>query len=142
MSILDPNEQQTAEQSTENGVLPEGEYTARIFAVEKWKSGNSLVWKFRVAAGQLGSGEEIWDFTGLTAKSMYRTKQRYAALGLSLDASEEQACAVPVTLTLEIGENENTGEPKNKVVSLVRYEGELAPEPASAEAKAESDIPF
>jgi len=137
MSILDPNEQQTAENTTENGLLPEGDYIARICAVEKWKSGTSLVWKFELVAGQDGAGEDIWDWTAITKKGMFRTKQRYAALGLTLDATEEQACAVPVVLTLEIGEY--NGEPKNKVAGLVRYEGELAPEPESA---GDDDIPF
>jgi len=139
MSILDPNEQESAEKATEKGLLPEGEYTARIYAVEKWKAGNSLVWKFRVTPGQSGAGEEIWDWTGLTVKGMWRTKQRYSALGLSLDATEEQACAVPVTITVEIGTNEQTGEPKNKVTALAPYKGDLAPEP---EKKTDSDIPF
>jgi hypothetical protein len=140
MSILDPNEQQTAEQATENGLLPEGEYTAHITAVEKWKSGTSLVWKFVVAPGQPGAGEDVWDWTAITPKGIWRTKARYAALGLTLDATEEQACAVPVTLTVEIGDY--NGEPKNKVVGLVRYEGELAAAPVAAVKPDDSDIPF
>lgn len=140
MSILDPTEQETAEQATENGLLPEGEYQARIYAVEKWKSGTSLVWKFRVAPGQPGAGEEVWDWTGLTAKGIWKTKQRFSILGLPLDADEEQACGLAVTLVVEIGDFQ--GEPKNRVTSLTRYEGEIAPEPVVAQKPADDDIPF
>jgi len=138
MSILNDNEQALAASASENNVLPAGEYTGSVVAVEKWNTGTALVWKFSI------EGQEVWDFTGITEKSIGRTKARYAALDVPLNASEDAFIGMPVRVTLEVGTNTTNGKEKNTVTAIERLPGEFV-----AEAKdklgavaEDSDIPF
>lgn len=139
MSILDPSEQKAAEAATEAGILPAAQYKCRIVGVERWKSGTSLVWKFRIEKDQPGAGREVWDWTGLTERGVFKTKERFDALGVALDAEEKELLGVPVTVAVEPGINDATGEPKNKIVSVARGEGEAVTPPEPDE---DAGIPF
>lgn len=144
MSILTPSEQSAAESANEAGILPEADYACRIVGVEKWKSGSSLVWKFRLDKGQPGEGREIYDWTGLSERGIWRTKERFLILGVDLDAGEEAFMGMPVMIHVEVGTNEQSGEPKNKVTAVTRVAGGLVEEAvekldATADDK---DIPF
>lgn len=144
MGLLNDSEQAAAAAASENGLLPEGSYKCRIVGVEKWKSGTSLVWKLRVDKDEPGAGHEFYDWTGLTERGIWKTKERYAALSVPLDAAEEAFLGMPVRVTVELGTNDQTGEPKNKVTAVVRIEGDLvadAIEKLDAVAE-DSDIPF
>lgn len=144
MGILTDNEQAAAAAASENGLLPDGVYKCRIVGVEKWKSGTSLVWKLRVEKDEEGAGHEFYDWTGLSERGIWKTKERYAVLGVPLDAGEEAFLGMPVRVTVELGTNDQTGEPKNKVISVERIAGELVSDAKEKlEAVAEdSDIPF
>ena len=139
MSILNDNEQAAAAAASENGVLPAGEYTGTINAVEKWTSGTSLVWKIAI------DGREVWDFTGLTGKGIWRTKARFADLGVGLDAGEEAFIGMPVKVSLEVGVNTQSGKDKNTVTAIERVRGDFfaeAKEKLEAVEDTDSDIPF
>lgn len=128
MSLLSPEEQQTAAEAAEGGIAPAGVYICRVSVVEKWSSGTSLVWKFKVAKGQPLAGHEFWDFTGLSEKGIWKTKAHLTSLGFPLDASEDDIIGTPCQVFVEVGTRTDTGEPKNKVVKVVRYEGPVEEE--------------
>lgn len=139
MGLLNDNEQQLAATASENGVLPAGEYTGTIAGVEKWSTGTSLVWKFAI------EGREVWDFTGLTEKGIWRTKSRFSDLGVPLNAGEEAFVGMPVKVTLEVGVNSTNGRDKNTVEAIERLPGDFvaeAKEKLGAVDDADSDIPF
>jgi len=144
MSILDPTEQAAAEAATENGLMPAGVYKCRIVGVEKWKTGSSLVWKLRVDKDEEGAGREFYDWTGLSERGVWKTKERFAALGVPLDGDETAFLGMPVSVTVEVGLNDQTGEPKNKVTGVARIEGDIVAEAKEKldAVEIDSDIPF
>jgi hypothetical protein len=143
MSILNDNEQAQAAAAVEGGLVAEGVYACRITGVEKWKTGTSLLWKLRIEPGQEGAGRELYDWTGLTERGIWKTKERFEALGVELSAGEESFLGMPVAVTVEIGTNDQTGAAKNTVVSVVRGEGGLVAEAVEKlDAVEDSDIPF
>lgn len=131
MSLLDPTEQNAAENAVEGGVAPAGVYLCRVHAVEKWKTGSSLRWIYKVVPEQLFAGKEFWEFTGLKDASIWRTKARMASLGQKIDATEDQIIGIPVAVTVEVGVRQDNGEPRNNVTNVTLYEGELPAEPDS-----------
>ncbi len=145
-TILNDNEQAAAAAATENGLQPAGTYKCRIVGVEKWKSGSSLVWKLRVEKDEDGAGHEFYDWTGLSGRGIWKTKERFAALAVPLDAGEEAFLGMPVDVTVEVGLNDQTGEPKNKVVGVVRGERDVVAEAkeklGAVDEDGDSDIPF
>jgi hypothetical protein len=141
MAILSQQEQAAAANATESGLVPAGLYRCRIVGVEKWKSGTSLVWKFRVEKDQDGAGHEIFDWTGLSERGVWKTKERFAALGVELSADETAFLGMPVQILVEVGLNDQTGEPKNKVVSVVRLPGDVS-EAAPTLTTDDETIPF
>ena len=139
MSLLDLQQQEQAANAVEGGLLEEGVYKCRIVGVEEWK-GTSLVWKYRVEPGQDGAGRELWAWTPLTEKGIWRTKELFAALGKELDADETAFLGMPVVVTVELGTNSQTGAAKNEVVDVVRGEGEAVAEAAPGDG--DDGIPF
>lgn len=142
MGILSDIEQAQAAAAVEGGLVAEGIYACRITGVERWTSGTSLVWKLRIEQGQDGAGRELYDWTGLSERGIWKTKERYEALGVPLDAGEEEFLGMVVKVSVEVGINDQTGAPKNKVVSVTRGEGEAKPVAEPVTAEDDSDIPF
>ena len=138
MSILDDEQQKQAAAAVEGGLLPEGEHLCHITAVEPWKQGDSLLWKLAPDSGE----REVWTWTPLKAAGIWRTKERFAALGVALDASEEAFVGMPVRITVEHGEY--NGEPKVVVTDVQRVAGDFVSEAKRVVGAAEedTDIPF
>jgi len=140
LSLLNPNEQQAAEKAESSSLLPPGIYTCRVKEVSRWRTGTSLVWKFRVAKGQPLAGREVWSWTGLNDDSIFRTKEYLAALGFDLTASEDEIEGTPCKVNVQIEARTDTGEPANKVKKVFAYSGPELPE-EDAEFT-DDDIPF
>jgi hypothetical protein len=136
MSLLNDEQRKAAEEAVEGGLLAEGEYNGTITEVEPWKEGNSLCWKFDL------DGHSLWDWTPLTAAGIWRTKERFAALEVDLAADGSAFVGMPVKVSVELGTNTQSGEPKNTVTGVVRLAGELAKAEAPAAKKEDDDIPF
>jgi hypothetical protein len=139
MAILSDAEQTAVAEATEGGLVEAGTYICRIVGVEKWKTGTSLVWKFRIAPDQPGQGREIYDWTGLTDKGVWKTKERFELLGVAFDADETAFLGMPCQITVEVGTNEQTGTAKNKVTSVEKYAGAIA---AEEPQPSDDGIPF
>lgn len=128
MSLLNPAEQKAAEEAQSSQVVPAGIYTCRVFGVERWSNGTSLVWKFKVAKGQPLAGKEFWDWTGLGDKGIWKTKAHIMNLGFPLTAGEDEMVGTPCKVFVEVGTNKDTGDPKNVVKKVIRFDGELPDE--------------
>jgi hypothetical protein len=139
MSLLNDEQRKAAEAAVEGGLLPEGEYAGHITEVASWKEGASLVWKFDV------EGQSLWDWTPLGTAGIWRTKERFAALGVPLDADGSAFEGMPVKLSVELGTNTQSGEPKNKVTAVERGVGDFVSEAKAvlgATDEDDSSIPF
>jgi hypothetical protein len=129
-SLLNPNEQKAAENVESNALVPNGIYSCRVSAVERWSTGTSLVWKFKIAQGQAHAGREMWTWTGLKDNGIFKTKEYLAALGFGLDAPAAQIIGTPCKIAVAIEARSDNGEPANKVKRVFAYDGpELPPDP-------------
>jgi len=132
MSLLNDEQRKAAAAAVEGGLLAEGEYAGHITEVSAWKEGASLVWKFDL------EGHSLWDWTPLSSAGIWRTKARFAELGVELDADGSAFVGMPVKVTVEVGENTQNGEPRNTVTAIARGEGKFA-EPVT---DPDADLPF
>lgn len=130
MSLLNPNEQREAAQAPDAALVPNGIYVCRVSEVDRWSTGSSLVWKFRIQPGQECAGREVWSWTGLAAGSIFKTKEYMAALGFDLDAERAQIIGTPCKIAVAIEARSDTGEPSSKVKKVFPYDGPpLPPDP-------------
>lgn len=137
MSLLDDEQQKQAAAAVEGGLLAEGAHLCHITEVTPWKQGDSLLWKFAPDSGE----REVWNWTPLKAAGIWRTKERFAALSVALDAGEEAFVGMPVRITVEHGEY--NGEPKVVVTEVERVAGDFVSEAKAAlGATEDTDIPF
>ena len=145
-SLLNAEEQKAAaEAKSSGGLQPAGKYICRVFEVGRYEGGNSMLWKFKVAKGQPKAGHEFWDWTGLSADAIWKTKAHLTALGFGLDAGASAIEGTPCAVFVEIKARTDTGEPANKVVKIVAYDGPPLPEEdpvASDEDDIERDLGF
>ncbi len=142
MGLLNDNEQAAAAAATKGTVLPAGSYLGHITGVEKWKNGTSLLWKFKVAQGQDMAGREVWSWTPLSEKGIFRTKERFAQLGIPLDADEDQIEGLPVQVTVAVEINPANNEPRNQVTAMAPYTGDDLPPDPVANPDADIDAAF
>lgn len=128
MSLLSAEEQKAAAEAR-GPLVPAGRYICRVKEIEKWTTGTSLCWKFRVAKGQPAyAGKEFWDWTGLADDAIWKTKAHLTALGFGLDADEKDVVGTPCFVFVEIKARSDTLEPANKVAKVALYEGPPLPE--------------
>jgi len=131
VSLLNLEEQRLADEAETTTLVPNGIYTCRVREVGPYGTGKSLVWKFRIADGEC-AGREVWAFTGLSAKSIFKTKQFLSALGFPLDAERAQIEGSPCRVVVTVETRADTGEPANKVKRVFAYDGAELPEEAAA----------
>jgi hypothetical protein len=139
MSLLTPEEQKAAEVAPEYAVAPEGIYICRVGEVARWKTGETLVWKFKVAKGQPLAGKEFWTWTGLKPDTIGFTKTYLTALGFGLDADPRDIKGTPckVQIAIEFDRRpDHAGEKQNRVKKVFAYDG-----PALPGEYDDSDIP-
>jgi len=141
--ILDSGEQEAVANAKDTrAVAPAGFYLCHVTGVERWTTGKSLVWKYKVGEGDW-VGKEFWEFTGLEEASIWKTKERFESLGFPLSAEEREIVDTVVRVTVEEGINQKTGKPTNPVTAVVRVLVDLPEEaPAADPEEADSDIPF
>jgi len=125
--LLTSEEQKAAESAAESGLFPDGIYTCRVSDVERWSTGTSLCWKFRIAKGQKGAGHEFWTWTGLKESGIWKTKEILTALGFSLDADPDDIVGTPCKVMIVTEARTDTGEPSNKVKKVFAYDGPELP---------------
>jgi hypothetical protein len=140
-SLLNPNEQKAAAEAPSSSLVPQGIYACRVSAVERWTTGTSLVWKFKIAQGQPHAGRELWTWTGLKDNGIFKTKEYLAALGFDLAAPAVKIIGTPCKIAVAIEARSDTGEPANKVKRVFAYDGpELPADPEPVVN--DDDIPF
>jgi hypothetical protein len=131
-SLLTADEQEAAEKAPERALAPEGIYICRVKEVERWSTGTSLRWIFKVAHGQRYAGKEFWAWTGIKAETIGFTKTYLAALGFSLDADPDDIAGTPCKIRVTVEARTDTGEPANKVKQVFPYDGPPLPEEPSS----------
>lgn len=131
--LLTAQEQKSAAEASSSGTYPEGIYVCRVLEPERWTTGKSLVWKFRVAKGEKYAGKEFWTWSGLEPESIWKTKEILTALGFDLSAEPREIAGTPCKVHVTVETRKDTGEPTNRVKKVFPYDGPELPSEYEAE---------
>jgi hypothetical protein len=154
MSILDPDEQQAAENAevkTGYDALPAGKYACQLTEMHKHtnSAGNTTLKNtWRIADGRVNSGRLFFNYASLKLEHIGRVRGIYEAIGAPMSANESDVVgrAAWVTVGVEADTRaDHLGDFQNKVKFVSKYDGVPLPSYIDSNASPsdpDADIPF